>query len=438
VVGQPDRHLALSVAGQRGYRVVHYDLDLDYRPTTARLAGRATISAVAEVALTEVILDLCPFRIDRVSVGGRPARYTHRAGRLRIRPARPVAAGEPFTVEVRYVGTPRPVRSYWGEIGWDRLTDGALVASQPVGAPSWFPCNDDVTDKASYRISVSTATPYTVLANGTLRLRRTGAGSTTWVYEQSEPMPTYLASVHIGRYDLVELSGGRIPQVAAVPARLVSAASHDFARQNEMMASFEQLFGEYPFARYSVVVVDEDLELPVEALGLSTFGANHVDGRRGAEHLVAHELAHQWFGNSLTVADWRHIWLNEGFAQYAEWLWSEISGAASAQSLAEQSWAALAQLPQDLLLAEPGVPNLFDDRVYQRGALTLHALRGTVGDRSFFALLRDWAGAYRHGTVRTEDFTALAQRHTATPLDTLFREWLWQPRLPPLPRAVTR
>ncbi|HET9140069.1 M1 family metallopeptidase [Actinophytocola sp.] len=438
MAGQPDHRLALSVAGQRGYRVTHYDLDLDYRPNTARLAGRATISAVAGAVLPELVLDLGAFRIDRVSVAGRPARYTHRAGRLRVRPARPVAAGAEFTVEVRYVGTPQPVRSYWGEIGWDRLTDGALVASQPFGAPSWFPCNDDVADKAGYRISVSTASPYTVLANGVLVARKTGASTTTWVYEQAEPMSTYLASVHIGRYDLMELVGGAVPQIAAVPARLVADASHDFARQNEMMATFEQLFGAYPFARYSVVVVDEDLELPVEALGLSTFGANHVDGRRGAEHLVAHELAHQWFGNSLTVADWRHIWLNEGFAQYAEWLWSEVSGAASAHSLAQRSWAALSRQPHDLVLADPGVPQLFDDRVYQRGALTLHALRTTIGDRAFFALLRDWAGSYRHGTVRTEDFTTLAQRHTATPLDSLFESWLRQAPLPRLPRAVAR
>ena len=97
-----------------------------------------------------------------------------------------------------------------------------------------------------------------------------------------------------------------------------------------MIALFEGLFGPYPFDAYTVVVTDDDLEIPLEAQGLSVFGANHMDGRRGSERLVAHELAHQWFGNSLTVGLWRDIWLHEGFACYAEWLWSEASGGRTA------------------------------------------------------------------------------------------------------------
>src|SRR2546429_3619110 len=134
-----------------------------------------------------------------------------------------------------------------------------------------------------------------------------------------------------------------------------------------MLAVFENHFGPYPFEAYSVVVTDDELEVPVEAQGLSTFGANHVDGARGAEHLVAHELAHQWFGNSLTVADWRHIWLNEGFSTYAEWLWSESCGDSSAADSAARAWVGLAGLAQDIVLADPGVRRMFDDRVYQRG-----------------------------------------------------------------------
>jgi aminopeptidase N len=335
-----------------------------------------------------------------------------------------------FTVEVRYVGTPRPVRGHWGEIGWEQLTDGALVASQPIGAPSWFPCNDHVADKASYRISVSTASPYTVVANGVLESHKVGAGSTTWVYHQPEPMPAYLATVQIGRYELLEL-GDR--QAAAVPARLLGSFGYDFGRQPAMVAAFQERFGPYPFATYSVVVVDDELEVPVEAQGLSTFGTNHVDGARGAENLVAHELAHQWFGNSLTVADWRHIWLNEGFSTYAEWLWSEASGDATADVLAARAWSALAALPQDVVLADPGVRRMFDDRVYQRGALALHALRTTIGDPAFFPLLRAWTSTFRHGTVSTEQFTALAARHSSAPLDALFTVWLHDTALPRLP-----
>ncbi|MGW1886300.1 M1 family metallopeptidase [Streptomyces sp. NPDC001970] len=423
--------------GDSGYRTTEYDLELDYRPHTGRLAGRARISGVAERALPEVVLDLGQFRLTKVLVdGGRPARYTHRADKLRVRPARPLRAGAAFTVEVRYTGVPHPVHTrYWGDLGWEHLEDGALVASQPSGARSWFPCNDRPDDKAPYRIAVTAPSPYTVVANGMLTSRTISASTTTWVYEQPAPMASYLATVQIGPYDLVEVEhAGAVPQPAAVPRALIGLFERDFARQPQMMTVFTDLFGPYPFDDYAVVVVDEELEVPVEAQGLSIFGANHVDGRRGSERLVAHELAHQWFGNSLTVADWRHIWLNEGFAKYAEWLWSEMSGGPSASAMAAKSRARLALMRQDVRIGDPGLRRLFDDRVYERGALTLHALRTEIGHAAFVGLLREWTATHRHGVVTTEEFIALARRHSARPLDKLFTMWLYETKLPALPQ----
>jgi aminopeptidase N len=193
------------------------------------------------------------------------------------------------------------------------------------------------------------------------------------------------------------------------------------------------MFGPYPFPDYGVVVVDDALDIPLEAHGLSIFGANHVDGQRGSERLIAHELAHQWFGNSLTVAEWRHIWLNEGFAKYSEWLWSEVSGGRPARAHAARSWAIVAALPQDLRLADPGVRRMFDERVYERGALTVHALRSALGDEAFFALLRDWTAVHRNSTVTTAQFEETARRHAPRSLDDLFTAWLYEPRLPALP-----
>jgi aminopeptidase N len=423
----------LTGHGDPGYRVAHYDLALDYRPGRAKLTGRATLSALAAQPLAGVDLDLGRLRVDRVDLDGARVPFTHRTGKLRLRPSRPLRAGQAFEVTVRYSGTPAPVRSPWGGLGWEELTDGALVASQPVGAPSWFPCNDHPGDKATYRIAVTCPSRYTVVANGSLAERRSAGGATTWVYEQPSPMSTYLATVQIGRYELLDLAADPVPQRAAVPAALLIPFGHDFARQPQMLREFSRLFGPYPFAGYTVVVVADPLEVPVEAHGLSIFGANHVDGRRGFERLVAHELAHQWFGNSLTVADWRDIWLHEGFAKYAEWLWSEASGGPHAATLAARSWEKVAVLPQDLCLADPGARRIFDDRVYERGALTLHALRTTIGDAAFFALLRDWTAAHRDATVDTAGFVAVARAHTDRPLDALFTAWLREPRLPDLP-----
>jgi aminopeptidase N len=277
---------------------------------------------------------------------------------------------------------------------------------------------------------VTAPSRYTVIANGSLMSHRTDGGTTTWVYDQPTPMSTYLATVHIGRYVPVEAATDPVPQRAAVPRRLLSRFHHDFGRQPAMISTFWRLFGRYPFPDYRVVVVDEELDVPLEAHGLSIFGTNHVDGHRGHERLVAHELAHQWFGNSVTVAGWRHIWLNEGFAKYAEWLWSEESGGEPAEVHAARSWTTVAALPQDLRVADPGARRMFDDRVYERGALTLHALRLTLGDAAFFALLREWTQTYRDRTVTTEAFEAMAQRHATRPLDRLFASWLHTEPLP--------
>ena len=200
------------------------------------------------------------------------------------------------------------------------------------------------------------------------------------------------------------------------------------------MRMMERFFGPYPFTEYVVVVTDDALDDPVEAQGMSIFGANHLDGRRTYERLVAHELAHQWFGNSLTVADWRQIWLNEGFATYAEWLWSQESGGMTVDGQARIWHGRLARMPADFRLADPGVDRMFDERVYKRGGLTLHALRRHIGDEPFFALLRTWAAEHRHGIVTTEAFTTVAERIAGKPLDAFFRSWLWEMPLPAIPR----
>jgi aminopeptidase N len=418
--------------GDPRYRVERYELDLDYQPATNRLIGVARLTAVAAQPLDGFDLDLGELRVGRVQVDGRPAHYAHRGGKLRVSPDRTLPAETAFTAEVHYRGAPRPIKSPWGGLGWEELTDGALVASQPTGAPSWYPCNDRPADKASYRIAVTAPSRYTVVATGTLLTRTAKASTTQWVYEQAAPTASYLTTVQIGRYDQIRLAAGAVPQTAAVPTRLRSRFAADFSRQPRMMEVFQDLFGPYPFAEYGVVLVDDDLDVPVEAQGLSIFGANHLDGRRGSERLVAHELAHQWFGNSVTIADWRHIWLNEGFAKYAEWLWSEKSGGPAAEILAAASHAHLSALPQDLRLADPGMRRMFDDRLYRRGGLAVHALRTVLGDFAFFALVKDWLAVYRHGTVTTALFTAHAQRYTSQPLGAFFTAWLYDTALPPL------
>lgn len=423
--------------GNRGYRVSRYELDLAYRVAANRLTGRAAITAVTTEARPRFALDLAQgLSVSKVFVNGvKAAKFAHQHGKLVVTPQQRIPAGGVLALVVQYGGTPRPVRGPWGEVGWEELTEGALVASQPNGAASWFPCDDHPSSKATYRISITTDSPYYAVANGTLLRKQTKSSQTTWVYEQPEPMSSYLATVQIGHYRKHRIGSSHfpVPMQAVLPPRLRTAFDYDFARQPMMLEVFSEKFGPYPFEDYTVVVTDDELEIPIEAQGISIFGANHCDGRRGAERLVAHELAHQWFGNSLTIRQWRDIWLHEGFACYAEWIWSEAAGGPTADQLARAARHNLSREPQDIVIGDPGPHRMFDDRVYKRGALTLHALRLELGDSTFFDLLREWTIRYRHSSVTTEEFTDLAGHYSLVPLRPLWDSWLLAERLPQLP-----
>ncbi|WP_282776347.1 M1 family metallopeptidase [Nocardia sp. CC201C] len=423
--------------GNRGYRVSRYELELVYKVASNRLAGRAAITAVTTGVWDRFALDLSQaLNVSKVLVNGaKAAKYSHQRGKLVITPQQKIPSGGALHLVIQYAGVPKPVRGPWGEVGWEELSEGALVASQPNGAASWFPCDDHPSSKASYRISITTDSPYYALANGTLMRKLTKASQTTWVYEQPEPMSSYLATIQIGHYrkQRIDAPHGSVPMQAVLPPRLRVDFDHDFARQPRMMEVFTEKFGPYPFEGYTVVVTDDELEIPIEAQGISVFGANHCDGRRGSERLVAHELAHQWFGNSLTIRRWRDIWLHEGFACYAEWIWSEAADGPTADQLARAARHNLAREPQDIRVGDPGPTRMFDDRVYKRGALTLHALRLELGERAFFDLLREWTARYRHASVTTDEFTDLAGHYSTVPLRSFWESWLRDEPLPQLP-----
>lgn len=426
-------HAYLPRSGTDDFSVLRYDLDLDYRVATNRLDATATIRARAEVPLAAIVLDLVHVKAKKVRVDGQKrARFTQSPTHLRITPAAPIPAGTEFVLEIAYDGSPVPRRSRWGTLGWEELTDGVIVASQPSGAPSWFPCNDRPSDRAAYGIRVTTEQAYTVLATGEPTGHSVSGGRGTWTFEREEPTATYLAAVQIGRYTLEPRRSAGVEWVVAYPPALAQRVLHDFEPVGRMLESFQDLFGAYPFPSYTVVVTEDPLEIPLEAQAMATFGSSHADGRSGSERLVAHELAHQWFGNSVGLASWRDIWLNEGFACYAEWLWSEVSGGMSAAAHARIHHAALRLKPGALVLGDPGPDSMFDDRVYKRGACLLHALRMRLGDETFFDLLRTWTRENRFRTVTSADFEALAERFSDEPLVAFFDAWLRRPQLPAL------
>lgn len=429
--------------GDASYDVLHYDLDLGYKLVGNRLDGDVTLTCIARADLRTVLVDLAGLRMHKVWVNGRVARANHRGGRIRIDVS--AVAGTGFELRIKYSGRPGTIdTASLGDAGWEELRDGVIVAAQPHGAPAWFPCNDRPDNKATYTFKMAAPSDYYVAMSGDLtdEIRR---GSTVqWTYQQHTPMAPYLATVQIGRYTVRELD----ERIRVVGPANVRGEGYDasFGQQPAMMAFYEGLFGPYPFESYTAVITDDDLEIPLESQSLSTFGRNFASTDWENIRLVAHELSHQWFGNAVTAARWQDIWLHEGFACYAEWLWSEASGRESADEWATHHHQKLARSRQDLLLADPTPDLMFDDRVYKRGALTLHALRCSVGDELFFTILKRWVAEHRGGSVVTADFEALclsvvgssaaspsAAGTTVAGLQTLFDSWLRSRSLPPLP-----
>lgn len=441
IAAEPDPYLPHN--GEARYGVEHYELELGYRVVANRLSGVAVITVRANAPLDTVVLDLSTaLRVTKVGVGGSGrgrawarTTFTHAQAKLRIKLPKALAEGDTARLRVAYEGNPRPVRSPWGEVGFEELTEGALVASQPSGSASWFPCNDHPSSKSTYRFVISTDAPFLSVASGALVSQGKRASTTVRTFDLPVPTSTYLATLQIGLYERRTFPGPDpgVPMQAFLPRRLRDNFEIDFGRQPQMMALFAERFGPYPFDLYSVVITDDDLEIPIEAQTLSIFGANHCDGTRRWERLVAHELAHQWFGNSVTLGQWRDIWLHEGFAAYAEWVWFEHADGVPAASSAEQALRSLRSRPQDLVIGDPGAEAIFDDRVYKRGALTLHMLREAIGDKRFFKLLREWTGTHRYGTVDTDAFIELASRYAEEDTRPFFTAWLYQEKLPKKP-----
>ncbi|MCK2213174.1 M1 family metallopeptidase [Actinomadura sp. ATCC 31491] len=416
--------------GNGGYDVAHYAIAVDYTPATKRLEGVTTIEAAATQALSSFNLDLSGFEVSKVTVDGAPAGFSRQGQELTVRPARAIGDDARFTVEVAYAGVPAPVQDAdnLGVYGFIPTADGAFVAAEPDGAKTWFPANDHPADKATFDFAITVPAGVTALANGELTGRpATANGRTTWRWRERRQMVTYLATATLGRFELREgRSGAGTPVIAAVDPAFKKSLDHVYETSGEVTDYWATVFGPYPFDSTGGVVDDYAAGYALENQTKPMYGGFDPD-----ETIIAHELAHQWFGNSLSIRRWQDLWLNEGFATYAEWLWAEHKGKGTAEASFAQNLARPADDPMWAYPPGRAKPNdLFNQSVYTRGAMTLHALRKAVGDKTFFALLRTWTAEHRYGHVTTDQFVALAERMSGKDLGPLFDAWLFQPRRP--------
>jgi aminopeptidase N len=415
------------LAGNGGYNVSHYGLNLSYEPATNQLTGTATITATATQDLSRFDLDLRGYSISQLDVNGRAATFTRDGQELIVTPMIGIRSGTAFTVVVGYAGTPTVVTDPDFSIeGWVPTDDGAFVVGEPQGSPAWYPVNDNPRDKAAYDFSVSVPAGLTVMANGVLVSHDTSGGRTTWVWRETDPMAPYLSTATLGRFDLTVSTAGGVPSYVAVDPQL--STGNVLRKLPEIVGFYRSIYGPYPFTAAGAIV--DSAKVVGYSLETQT---KPVFDRMPDETTLAHEQSHMWFGDSVTLTEWPDIWLHEGFATWSEWIWSEHEGNASAHQLFEHYYNTP---PQDVRFwtpppANPGTPfYLFNGTIYVRGAMTLQALREKVGDLAFFQIMRSWAAQNRYGNVTTAQFIALSEQLSGMDLDHFFDVWLYQPDKP--------
>jgi aminopeptidase N len=420
----------LPTDGNGGYDVRDYDLDLRVTPRAdPELAATATITADAAMALSRFDLDLAGLKVSRITVDGATAAYARRGAELVVTPPKPVGKGR-FTVSVAYSGTPREVNNGGlGRYGWIRTRDGVFVGAEPDGAHTWFPGSDHPSDKATFGFRVTVPRGLTAIANGELAGTRKGGQDTTYTWRERAPMATYLAMVDVGRFTVrTGRTPGGIPIYAAADPTVAAPDVNTLYDQTAKITdAWVKLFGPYPFDSTGGIVDDADVRFALETQSKPEYGA----GIGSDPAVIAHELSHQWFGDSVSLTRWSDIWLNEGFATYAEWLWDERLGRTPVKTQFTARYARVADNELwKVAPADPGRDQIFGRSVYERGAMTLQALRDRVGDEKFFAILRTWAAAHRHGNATTADFIALSQRISGKNLGRLFKVWLYDRERP--------
>jgi aminopeptidase N len=412
--------------GNGGYDVQHYDLSFSYDPTTRFMDATATITAIATEDLDRFNLDFRGPAISSLTVNGHAHDFTREGQELIVTPRPKLKAGQTFTVVVRYAGTPSVITDPDESIeGWVPTDDGVFVAGEPQGAPAWLPTSDHPTDKATFRFTAKVPEQLTAVGNGQLLSKETRDGWTTFVWDSTEPMATYLATITIGTFVVTEsTTEGGIPVYVAVDPRLVAGSAAAVAQIPKMIDFFSSQFGPYPFASTGAIID----RAPNVGYALET-QTKPIFSNTPSVGTMAHELAHQWYGDSVSPERWSDIWLNEGFATYAGWMYTEYNGGASVSQTFDGSsnYGRAASSPfWQIVLADPGPEDMFSNIPYNRGAMTLHALRRKVGDDTFFRILREWAASNRYSHASTADFIALAKRESGQDLDAFFDVWLYQ------------
>ncbi|MFI2372325.1 M1 family metallopeptidase [Streptomyces sp. NPDC018833] len=429
--------------GNPGYDVIAYDIALTYTGSnTEPLDAVTRIDALTHERLDRVNLDFSHGTVRSVEVNGRPAEFASAGEDLVVEPTTTVAAGSNLRITVTHTSDPRGPKTAGG---WVRTGDGLVMANQADAAHRVFPCNDHPADKAYFTFRVTTPDNLTAVANGQRVARSRNGTSTSWVYRTGHPMASELAQVAIGRSAVVERQGPHgVPIRDVVPVADKARLEPWLKKTPGHLRWMEDKVGAYPFETYGLLVADASTGFELETQTLSLFERSLFTDAAYPEWYVdsvmVHELAHHWFGNSVSPRTWSDLWLNEGHATWYQALYAEEK---AKQPLVERmrqayrlsdGWRAAGGPPAAPRAPAPGQKlGLFRPVVYDGSALVLYALRKTIGEAAFTRLEREWVTRYRDATASTKEFTQLASRVAGRDLSGFFDDWLYGKKTPAMP-----
>jgi aminopeptidase N len=430
--------------GNPGYDVASYDLSFTYPGTNRKpLEAVTTIDAWTTADLERVNLDFAHGTVHSVEVDGDPAAFSSAGEDLVVTPEEPLSEGNWTRITVRHTSDPVPAKGRDG--GWVRTADGLAMANQADVAHLVFPCNDHPSDKAMFTIRVSAPDGYTAVANGLPTGVERADGVTRWTYRTQHPMATELAQVSIGRSTVLRRTGPHgLPVRDVVPTQHRNRLEPWLEKTPGQIAWMESKVGRYPFETYGLLVADASTGFELETQTLSLFErellTDPAQPRWYVESIMVHELAHQWFGNSVGPRTWSDLWLNEGHATWYEALYAEEKAQQSMEARmkaaygASDRWRAAGGPPAAPRPPRPGEKiSIFRPNVYDGAALVLYALRQEIGRPAFERLERAWVALHRDDTVTTADFVRLASEISERDLSGFFQAWLYGEKTPPMP-----
>jgi aminopeptidase N len=425
----PAAHAATGVgdpffpdSGTPGVDIGNYDVSLSYDPGKNLLHGNETITATATEGLTDFPLDLYKLKVSSVSVDGVPAAFRRLKDKVDITPPSIISVGQQFTVAIAYHGHPGTIVDPDGSHeGWFRTGDGGVAFGEPLGTATWVPCNNSLTDKATWTMRVDVPASLHGAADGRLVGITKSAGRKTFTWRESQPMATYLAALDVGRGALQYSTSAGIPTWTAIDPR-VSAKSKRLVRRLPEIIRFEtKAFGPYPFDSAGAIIDPARVGYALETQTRPTysFDTDLIT--------IVHETAHQWFGDSVGFSKWPDIWLAEGFATWAEMYWNEKHGGPPARQVLKRYRRDKNPTLWKPPPARPGDPKyLFSTSTYYRGGMALEALREKIGTQTFLAILRDWTAQHQYGNATTKQFTDLAESVSGRDLGPFFQRWLYR------------